>query len=99
MQKGPGQKPDPYFLQFHFIYYRRCFLSSAPSSALKYAGATSNTVLHPFCPSWFMRYAALAYATKTLDVNSGLESNFKLYSMICLFSFSHPVRPLSNPGR
>ncbi len=29
--------------------------SSAPSRALKYAGATSNTVLHPFCPSWFMR--------------------------------------------
>ena len=74
-------------------FYNKEALNSSPDFALKYAGAISNTVLHPLCPSLESLYAALAYATKTLDVNSGLESNFKLYSMICLFSFSHPVHP------
>ena len=72
-------------------FYNKEALNSSPDFALKYAGAISNTVLHPLCPSLESLYAALAYATKTLDVNSGLESNFKLYSMMCLFSFSHPV--------
>ena len=77
-------------------FYNKEALNSSPDFALKYAGAISNTVLHPLCPSLESLYAALAYATKTLDVNSGLESHFKLYSMICLFSFSHPVHPLLN---
>ena len=57
-------------------FYNKEALNSSPDFALKYAGAISNTVLHPLCPSLESLYAALAYATKTLDVNSGLESNF-----------------------
>jgi hypothetical protein len=56
-------------------FYNKEALNSSPDFALKYAGAISNTVLHPLCPSLESLYAALAYATKTLDVNSGLESN------------------------
>ena len=40
--------------------YNKLLRSSAPSFALKYAGAISNTVLHPLCPSLYRRYAALA---------------------------------------
>ena len=52
-------------------FYNKEALNSSPDFALKYAGAISNTVLHPLCPSLESLYAALAYATKTLDVNSG----------------------------
>ena len=40
--------------------YSRLLRSSAPSFALKYAGAMSNTVLQPCCPSLYRRNAALA---------------------------------------
>lgn len=35
--------------------YSRCFLSSASSSAHRYAGAISKTVLHPVWPSQLSR--------------------------------------------
>ena len=44
-------------------------------------GSVALYVLQPFCPSWLMRYAALAYAAITEEVNSGLESSFRLYSI------------------
>ena len=48
----------------------------------KNAGGISKTVKAPFSPFCAKRCAALAYATKTLDVNSGLESSFKENSMM-----------------
>ena len=55
--------------------------SSSAVLELRYAGAMSNTVLHPLCPSDARRKAALAYATITLEVNSGLESSCRRYSI------------------
>ena len=61
--------------------------------------STSRTVLQPHAPSLLSLYAALAYATMTDEVNSGLESSLRLYSIICLCSPSKPVLPLliTNP--
>ena len=44
-------------------FYNKEALNSSPDFALKYAGAISNTVLHPLCPSLESLYAALAYAS------------------------------------
>ena len=54
----------------------------------------SKIVLQPDMPSLFMRQTARANATSALDVNSGFESSFNLYSMMCVFSFSKPVLPI-----
>ncbi len=62
--------------------YNKCALKSSAEILHKYAGGISKIVLQPFIPSDFMRTAALAHATITEAVNSGLESSFKLYSMI-----------------
>ena len=58
------------------------FLISSSVLFIKYLGAISAIVLAPNCPSWYKAYAALAYASNTLAVKSGLDSSFKLYSMI-----------------
>lgn len=39
------------FLYCTDYFYSREALSSSPDFGLKYAGAISNTVLHPVCPS------------------------------------------------
>ena len=72
--------------QFHLlfeknVFYKSSFLSSSPLFEDKYAGGRSRIVLQPVMPSCFMRYAALAQATITEEVNSGLESSFRLYSI------------------
>ena len=54
--------------------WRRC---SSSERGLKYFGAISNAVKAPAFPSFAKRPTARAYATKTLEVNSGLLSNFK----------------------
>ena len=86
-------------LSFLQSFYNISARSSSALFGLKYVGAISNTVLHPVCPSLCRQYAALAYARITEEVNSGLESSFRLYSIRCLFSFSQPVTPLlsTNP--
>ena len=69
-----------------FYDYRRFFLSSSPLFAERYAGGISRMVLHPLIPSCFMRAAARAQQTITEEVNSGLESSFRRYSITCVFS-------------
>ena len=73
-------------------FYNSSFLSSSPLFFDKYAGGISKTVLAPYFPSSFNLYVALAKAINTEAVNSGFESNFKEYSIICLFP--SPVSPL-----
>ena len=62
--------------------YNKCALKSSALILQRYAGGISKIVLQPFIPSFFMRTAALAHATITDAVNSGLESSFKLYSIM-----------------
>ena len=89
-----GKKNNTAFAVLFALFYRRCALSSSPDCLQRYAGAMSNTVLQPLTPSLFSLYAALAYATSTEDVNSGLESSFNEYSITCLFSLFQPVTPV-----
>ena len=75
------------FSFFIFFLVKLLYNKEAINSSLlpsdKYPGAISSAVLQPTAPSWFKRYAALAYATKTEAVNSALESSFKEYSTTC----------------
>ena len=66
---------------FILFCYKSSFLCSASESGQRYFGATSNAVIAPVLPSLCMRYTARAYASRTLEVNSGLESSFNENSM------------------
>ena len=57
-------------------------------------GGISKTVLQPTSPFFCIRTMALAQATSTLAVNSGLESRLREYSMVCLCSPLRPLTPL-----
>ena len=56
---------DTYSVYISHSFYNNFLRNAAPSSKCKYAGAISNTVLHPLIPSLCILYAALAYATST----------------------------------
>ena len=58
---------------------------------LNIAGGMSRTVRAPISPFSCSLYAALAYVKSTLAVNSGFDSSFNEYSIICLVPFSFPV--------
>ena len=51
-------------------FYSICALKSSADIGLRYAGAISNTVLHPVVPSSARRLIALANARITEDVKS-----------------------------
>ena len=81
------------------LFYKIVALNSSAESGDKYAGGISNTVLQPQIPSSDILYIARAYATITDEVNSGLESSLRPYSITCEFSRSRPVFPvlITNP--
>ena len=73
---------DGAFTLVLILNYSRCARSSSPESGERYAGGISSMVFAPFCPSSAIRFAARAHAIRTLVVNSGLESSFRLYSIM-----------------
>ena len=74
-----------------FTSYNTFFLSSSDDFGDKYPNGISNTVRAPTWPSLAILPIALAYATKTLAVNSGLLSRLRLNSILCFVPF--PVVP------
>ena len=82
------------YVHIYIVNQSKEAIISALVLGLRYIGGTSNTVLQPIIPSFFILAVARAKATITDAVNSGLESSLRLYSMICLFSSFSPVLPL-----
>ena len=62
-------------------FYSRVRRISSGERGLRSAGATSSRLMQPVLPRRCIRSTALAQATSTEAVNSGLESSFRLNSM------------------
>ena len=76
------------------LYYNKDARSSSGDLGDRYPKGISNTVRAPVWPSFAIFPTALAYATKTDAVNSGLLSSVRLNSILCFDPF--PVIPERN---